>query len=159
MASESNAARKRINRFVDEHGDELLSLSKQQQNELLDLVYTNQGVLARSKLRRYMAVVSEKRHSVKAAITKRTRDEQARLITDAINTSISDNRNMRRAKQAKYKDVRRNVARNEDEEATQLVEEFADDPTRLGNELRLRASEVSGEGIFSMAFYHGLASS
>jgi hypothetical protein len=160
MAAESNA-RKRINRFVDEYGDELLSIPKAQQNELLDLVYTNQGALARTKLKRYLAVVNERRHqtSVRAAVTKRTRDEYARIITDSLNDSIRHNPNMKRARhEADFKTVRRNVVRNEDPQTLMLVDRYANDPSRLGDELRLRGSDVSGTGIISASFYQGTAS-
>jgi len=159
MAAESNA-RKRINRFVDDHGDELLLLPRNRQNEILDLVYTNQGSLARSKLRAYSAVAAEKRHqvSIRSAVTKRTRDEQARIIVDALNQSIRHNPYMKKATQeADFATVRRNIKNNQDPEALPLIDRYEDNQSRLGDALRLRGNEVGGGQIISAAFYHGMA--
>lgn len=55
-------AQRRVDRFVTEHGDELLRLSKARQAEVLEDAYQGRGKMARVKLRMY----SQKIHAIRS---------------------------------------------------------------------------------------------
>lgn len=60
-SAQLKAAEKRVNRFIAEYGDSLLTLPKAVQSEILEDVWQNRGNVARLKLRTYAKQTAEKR--------------------------------------------------------------------------------------------------
>lgn len=96
--SQIRNAQRRVDRFISEHGDDLLKISKKHQAEVLEDAYQGRGSMARTKLRMYSrelhAVRSEA--SVKAAQTKlRKRQGQTGMRIRRIFANASRNRVMK----------------------------------------------------------------
>lgn len=95
------AAEKRVNRFIAEHGDQLLTLPKALQTEILEDVWQGNGNIARLKLRTYAKQSAEKRSetSKRAAQTvlRRRQIEASQRILRAYGNLAHRTRTMKNA--------------------------------------------------------------
>lgn len=144
----TRAAQKRIDRFVTTYSEELLSIPKTQRFELIDLVYDNKGVEARTLLSKYVAQAKSKRE-VSASKAVKTR------VENRVQRVIRAYRTVQTERPVDEERLRNNVLRNEDAEFTKLVNTVKDDRL-LGSELQYRAMIIGPDAkVLSGAFYHG----
>lgn len=144
----SRAAQKRINRFVTSYSEELLSIPKVQQIELLELVYENRSSDARRLLAEYVAQAKSKREASATKAVETRRENRVQRVIRAYRTVET----IRPVDEARLKS---NVLKNEDPEFTKLLNRVKDD-RELGMELQYRAMIIGPDAkVLSGAFYHG----
>ena len=93
MGSASTAAaRKRLNRLIDEHGDELVSLSPKQRDRIMDAAWTGGKPTARELLSEYRTRIREAHVQAAATRLMNRRHTAASKVLSTMGSRIRNHR-------------------------------------------------------------------
>lgn len=87
-ASQLRDARRRIDRFVMEHGDELLRLSRERQTEILEDVHQGRGKMARAKLRLSIREKTKQRETASKKAAQTRFEKRRKFVADRISREM-----------------------------------------------------------------------